>query len=121
MGFSHVFSPECLNNTLLTQGCVLERYLNVGRVDKTHIPRTGQGVRSLWLSLQVSWWLHSLNHLLQRYSFYFANTDHSHCSNKHLPSRIVQLQIVVAFVASSVNGKRNFMFTVLVCTLFALA
>lgn len=33
MGISHVFSPEGLNNTLLTQGCVLERYASVGTVD----------------------------------------------------------------------------------------
>ena len=42
MGISHVFSPECLNNTLLTQGCVLERYASVGTVDRTHILRTGE-------------------------------------------------------------------------------
>ena len=45
-GFSHVFSPDGLNNTLLSQGHVLERAPMVGTVGRTYIPRTREGVKS---------------------------------------------------------------------------
>ena len=34
-GFSHVYHPDGLNNTLLSQGCILETAPTVGTVDRT--------------------------------------------------------------------------------------
>lgn len=48
-GFSHIFSPNGLN-TLLSQDYILELVAGMGTVGGTHIPRTGEGIRSLWLS-----------------------------------------------------------------------
>lgn len=42
--FSHVFSPDGINNTLFSQGCVLDTGPSVGRVDRTCIPRMGRGL-----------------------------------------------------------------------------
>lgn len=39
LGFSHRFSPDGLNDNLLSQGHVLE---NVGTVGRMYIPRTGK-------------------------------------------------------------------------------
>lgn len=45
MEFSLVFSlsPAGLNNTVLSQGYVLENAPTVGTVDKGYIPKTGTG------------------------------------------------------------------------------
>lgn len=40
-GFSHVVTPDGLNSTLLSQGCVLELALTVGTVSRMSLPRTG--------------------------------------------------------------------------------
>lgn len=45
--FSHIYSPDDLNNALLSQGCVLETALAMGMMGRTYIPRTGECVRSL--------------------------------------------------------------------------
>ena len=61
-GLSHTYHPDGLNNTVLSQGCVLE---TAGRMC---IPRTGEGVRSLQLpgsSSRVSQRSHPLYYLLQ--------------------------------------------------------
>ena len=42
-GFSHIHSPDGLDNTLLSQGYVP----TVGMVGRVYIPRTGEGVRSI--------------------------------------------------------------------------
>ena len=42
-GFSHMFSPDGLNNTLLSQGCVLVTAPTVGTVYRVYIPGTGKG------------------------------------------------------------------------------
>ena len=47
MGFSHVYTPGGLNNTLLSLGCVLEVAPSKGPVCGTYIPRTGERVRGL--------------------------------------------------------------------------
>lgn len=49
MGFSQVCSADGLNNTLLSQGCVLEVITSVGTVGGMYIPRAGEGVKSLQL------------------------------------------------------------------------
>lgn len=41
MGFSHIFSPDGLNNTLLFQGCILETALVMRTVCRMYIPRMG--------------------------------------------------------------------------------
>ena len=48
-GFSHVYGPDSLNNTLLSQGCVTQTALAVAIVGGMSIPRTGERVRSFWL------------------------------------------------------------------------
>ena len=75
-GFSHVFSPDGLNNTLLPQGCVLEKgptmRMGNGGQDILYFPRTREGVRSLWLpgaSSQVNWQSCPLHDLLQQLCF----------------------------------------------------
>lgn len=40
-GFRHIFSPDGLNNTLLSQGYVLETATSMGIVGDTHVPRMG--------------------------------------------------------------------------------
>ena len=45
-GFSHLFSPDVLNNTLLSQVCVLGTAPNMGKARRRHIPRIGEQVRS---------------------------------------------------------------------------
>lgn len=45
-GFSHMYSPDDLNNISLCQGSVLESTLAIGTVDIKCIPRAGEGVRS---------------------------------------------------------------------------
>ena len=47
--FSHMYCPDGLINTLLSQGCVFEMAPTVGRVGGIYIPRTGEQVRSLRL------------------------------------------------------------------------
>ena len=42
-GFSHVFHPDDLHNTLLSQGCALEAAPSVRTVGGIYIPRTGRG------------------------------------------------------------------------------
>lgn len=45
--FSLVYSPEVLNDTLRSQGCVLEMILAMEMVAECTVARTGAGVRSL--------------------------------------------------------------------------
>jgi len=47
MGFSHIQSPDGLNNTFLSQGYILEMAPTMGRVSRTYIPRRGERLRSL--------------------------------------------------------------------------
>lgn len=42
-GFSHMYSPDDLNNISLCQGSVLESTLAIGTVDIKCIPRAGEG------------------------------------------------------------------------------
>ena len=42
-GFSHIFCPEDLSNTLLSQGCILENGSHCGNGRQKFIPRTGTG------------------------------------------------------------------------------
>lgn len=65
-GLSHIIQPDSLNNTLLSQGFTLEMSPSVGIMGKTHIPRTGEGLRSLQLPGSGSWQPHPLNALLQQ-------------------------------------------------------
>lgn len=41
MGFIFVVSPDDLDNTMLSPGCILELAPGVGTVDRTYIPKTG--------------------------------------------------------------------------------
>lgn len=43
MGSSHIYSPESLSNTLLSQGCILEVAPSAATVARMHIPKTGEG------------------------------------------------------------------------------
>lgn len=49
MGFSHVSSPDIFNSTLLFKVFILETSSYCGKGGQNVIPRTGEGVRSLWL------------------------------------------------------------------------
>lgn len=42
MGYSDIFSPDGLNNTLLFQGFILEMAPSVGTVGRVYVPRTKQ-------------------------------------------------------------------------------
>ena len=53
-GLSHEYCPDDLNNTLLSQACVLEMALAMGTVGEAYIPKTGEGVRSLRLPRAIS-------------------------------------------------------------------
>lgn len=44
-GFIHVYHPDGLNNTILSQGYISEAASSVGKASRTHIPRTGKSVR----------------------------------------------------------------------------
>lgn len=55
-GFSHIQQPDCLNNTLLPQGCVLGTVPAMGRASTSYIPRTEEEVRSHGFSSPVSQW-----------------------------------------------------------------
>ena len=72
-GFSHIFSPDGLSNTLLSQGYMLGRALAMGMVGGMYMPRTGKGVRSFLMvqvQLRVSQRSHTLDDLLQQRDFY---------------------------------------------------
>ena len=45
MGFIIGYSPDGLNNTLFSLGCILEMALSLGTVGRMFIPRTGELVR----------------------------------------------------------------------------
>lgn len=47
MGFCHIHSPDGLNNTLLSQGFVLEGIPSKRAIHETYILRTKEGVRRL--------------------------------------------------------------------------
>ena len=49
MRFSHIYSPDGLNKTSISQGFVLEVASKMRTVGGTYIARTGEGVRSLQL------------------------------------------------------------------------
>lgn len=44
IGFSHLFNPDGLNHTSLSQGSVLETVPRVAVVGGTYIPRRGEGL-----------------------------------------------------------------------------
>lgn len=48
-GFSHTYYQDDLKNTLLSQVCVLGAASNLGKANGMHIPRIGEGMRSLQL------------------------------------------------------------------------
>lgn len=47
MGFGHVYHPDGVYDTFLTQGCVLGMAPTVGTPGGVYIPRTGEEVKSL--------------------------------------------------------------------------
>lgn len=51
--FGHVFSPNGLNSTLLSQSCVLETAPRVGMLGGTYLPRTRvhEAPSSAWVQL----------------------------------------------------------------------
>ena len=49
MGLSHAFSPDGLNKTLFSQGCILENDSGCGHCEHNIHVRTGEGVRRLCL------------------------------------------------------------------------
>lgn len=64
----HIYCPDVLNATLLSQGYVLEKGSHCGMVGGMHIPRIREGMRGLQLpgsSLQVNVQSYPLNDLLQ--------------------------------------------------------
>ena len=68
MGFSNIYGPDGLNNTLFSPGCILGMALSLGTVGGMYIPRTGACVRSLQLpksSWSVNQWSHPLSDLLR--------------------------------------------------------
>ena len=76
MGFCHIHSPEGLNGTLLSQGCILETSPCVGVVGGTYVPRTGEGGEEsliAWVQLQGQPATHPLNDLLQQPGTYFIS------------------------------------------------
>ena len=46
-GSSHIFSPHSLNNTFISQSCILEAASCVEMVDRTYILRPGNSMRNL--------------------------------------------------------------------------
>ena len=51
----HIFCADGLNNTLLSQDCLLENGPTGGTVGRMYIPRPGEGMRNLWLPRSSSW------------------------------------------------------------------
>lgn len=69
-------SSDGLNNTLVSQGYILETAASMRMVDGMYIARTGEGVRSLRLHpcrLWVQWCLHPLEDLFQQTGTYFIS------------------------------------------------
>lgn len=54
-GFSHLYCPDSFNNTSSSQVYVLGIATIVGKVSRTHVPRTGEETRSFPLSRYRSW------------------------------------------------------------------
>ena len=82
-GFRHVCHPGGPNNPFLSQVCVLETARTVGTVGQMmYIPRTREGVKSVWLPRSSSQFNQGLRHLddlqhLQR--FMITKTMHVLC------------------------------------------
>ena len=69
-GFSHIYSPESLNTTLSPPGRILGATVGVEKTSGMHIPRMGEGARSLLLpgsSSRVNSWSHPLDDLPQQH------------------------------------------------------
>ena len=47
MGFSHLYHPDVVKHTLLSQGCILEADPMIEIVGKICIPMRGEGISSL--------------------------------------------------------------------------
>lgn len=72
MGFSHVYSPDGLNNIFLSQGYILEMATGMGIDGRKFILKTGKVMRSLLLpeyTFQVNWHSLSPDDLLQQQAF----------------------------------------------------
>lgn len=54
MGFSHICCPNGPNNILFFQGYILGIASTMGIMSRVHIPRTGEGMRSLQMPLSSS-------------------------------------------------------------------
>lgn len=61
IGFSHIFSPDSLNNTLFSQGYILETAPSVGMDGRTDIPKMGRGEDPPIASSSLNWWSHPLS------------------------------------------------------------
>lgn len=61
-GFTHVFSPDSLNNISLSQSGILERAPAMGIMGVMYIPRIGERVRSLIAAGLASW--STVDHIL---------------------------------------------------------
>lgn len=67
-GSSNIVQLGGLNNTLPTQGCVLETASGIGMVGRIYVPRTGERVKNLQFpgySLQVKEGSRPLDDLLK--------------------------------------------------------
>lgn len=84
MGFSYIHHHDGLSSTLLSQGCVLGSGFHCGNGgrDRMNTPRTGEEMRSLWMSgssLRVNQQSGLLNDLLQQ-----IDKPHLSVKNKYL-------------------------------------
>jgi len=66
-------SSDGLNNTLVSQGYILETAPRVGRVDGMYRARTGEGARLTLCSLWIEWWLYPLEDLLRQTGTYLIS------------------------------------------------
>ena len=76
-GFSHVYCPDGLSNTILSQGYLLVIAPTVGTMGREYIPRTGvwggEEPPKDWVQLSdVNWWSLPLHDLLQHMCNYQA-------------------------------------------------
>ena len=73
LGFNHLYYPNDLNNTLLSQGCVLKAASIVVKGTRMHISRRAEGMWSFPLPRSGSWVnprFCPLNDLLQHWTSY---------------------------------------------------
>lgn len=112
----HISSPDGLNNTLLSQSCILEMAPSAGTVGNTYIPNILEGTRSLQLprsSLSVNQWSCLLNYLLPRI---VTDPQPVGCFLPRMPSIFVTTDCIISFSAEGHDRQFTMKIQHLICS-----